>query len=232
MKLNLSGELIPSDWADLYRKWGYETGFYCPDDIRKAIDNLESGEELTLEINSIGGSVFAGNEIYALLEGCPNPTRAVIQSMAASAASYMIMPCTRIDIHLPAQIMIHRSSTVAWGNAEDLEQAQQMLNTTDTSILDTYCRRCGDRISREELASMMENETYIGSQDALRYGLVDSIVGADASNANPGLVVASAFNNTVKAMRTLPDIQQLIQAEKDENSRLRQELEIEKNKFN
>lgn len=231
MKLNLSGELIPSDWAEVYRRWGYESGFYCPDDVRKAINGLEAGEELTLEINSIGGSVFAGNEIYALIEGCPNTTRAVIQSMAASAASYMIMPCDYIDIHLPAQLMIHRASTFAWGNSEDLQQAQQMLDVTDDSILNAYCRRCGNRVPRETLASMMANETYIGAQDALRYGLVDSIVGEEPNNAKPGLLVASAFNNTVKAMRTLPDIQQLLQAEKDENARLRQELEIEKNKF-
>lgn len=230
MKLNLSGELIPSDWAEIYRRWGYASGFYCPDDVRNAINNLEPGEELLLEVNSIGGSVFGGNEIYALLEGCPNPTRAVIQSMAASAASYMIMPCNRIEIHLPAQLMIHRASTYAWGNSEDLQQAQQMLDVTDEAILNTYCRRCGDRVSREELASMMENETYIGAADALRYGLVDSIIGGE-NNAQSGLLVASAFNNTVKAMRTLPDIQTLLDAEKNESDRLREELEMEKNKF-
>lgn len=230
MKLNLSGELIPNDWAEDYRRWGYQTGFYCPDDVRTAIEGLEPGEELLLEINSIGGSVFAGNEIYALLEGCTNPTRAVIQSMAASAASYMIMPCDRIEIHLPAQLMIHRASTFAWGNAEDLQQAQQMLDTTDNSILDTYCRRCGERCSREELETMMENETYIGSADALRYGFVDSIVGGE-SNAQSGVLVASAFNNTVKAMRSLPDIHELRNREKNESDRLRQELENEKNKF-
>lgn len=230
MKLNLSGELIPSDWAEVYRKYGYTSGFYCPDDVRNAINSLEPEEELLLEVNSIGGSVFGGNEIYALLESCPNPTRAVIQSMAASAASYMIMPCDRIEIHLPAQLMIHRASTCAWGNSEDLQQARQMLDVTDASILDTYCLRCGDRISREELAAMMENETYIGSYDALRYGLVDSIVGSEPNSQN-GLLVASAFNNTVKAMRTLPDIQELMQADKNESDRLRQELENEKNKF-
>lgn len=230
MKLNLSGELIPSDWAEIYRKWGYESGFYCPDDVRNAINNLEPGEELLLEVNSIGGSVFGGNEIYALLEGCPNPTRAVIQSMAASAASYMIMPCNWIEIHLPAQLMIHRASTYAWGNSEDLEQAQQMLDVTDEAILNTYCRRCGDRISRDELAAMMKNETYIGATDALRYGLVDGIVGGESS-AQTGMLVASAFNNTVKAMRTLPDIQTLLDAEKNESDRLRKELEMEKNKF-
>lgn len=230
MKLNLSGELIPSDWAEDYRRWGYQSGFYCPDDVRKAIEGLDPGEELLLEVNSIGGSVFAGNEIYALLESCRNPTRAVIQSMAASAASYMIMPCDRIEIHLPAQLMIHRASTIAWGNAEDLQQAQQMLDVTDNSILDTYCRRCGDRCSREELETMMENETYIGSADALRYGFVDSIVGGE-NNAQSGVLVASAFNNTVKAMRSLPDIQELRNRKKNESDRLRQELEHEKTKF-
>ena len=230
MNLNLSGELIPDDWAEAYRKYGYKAGFYCPDDVRQAIGTLKPGEELIIEINSIGGSVLAGNEIYAMLEACPNPTRAVIQSMAASAASYMIMSCDRIEICLPAQLMIHRASTMAYGNTEDLQQAQQMLDVTDNSILDTYCRRCGNRTSREELAAMMENETYIGSSDALRYGLVDSIVGGEAE-AQGGALVASAFNNTVKALRTLPDIQELLQAEKDAHSQLRQELESEKNKF-
>ena len=230
MNLNLSGELISSEWAEAYRRHGYTAGFYCPDDVRQAIQDLNPGEELILEINSIGGSVLAGNEIYALLEGCSNPTRAVIQSMAASAASYMIMSCDRIEICLPAQLMIHRASTIAFGNTEDLQQAQQMLDVTDNSILDTYCRRCGNRTSREELAAMMANETYIGSSDALRYGLVDSIVGGE-EDVQSGPLVASAFNNTVKAMRTLPDIRELLQAEKDAHSQLRQELESEKNKF-
>lgn len=230
MNLNLSGELISSEWAEAYRRHGYTAGFYCPDDVRQAIQDLNPGEELILEINSIGGSVLAGNEIYALLEGCSNPTRAVIQSMAASAASYMIMSCDRIEICLPAQLMIHRASTIAFGNTEDLQQARQMLDVTDNAILDTYCRRCGNRTSREELASMMENETYIGSSDALRYGLVDSIIGGEEP-VQSGPLVASAFNNTVKAMRTLPDIQELLQAEKDAHSQLRQELESEKNKF-
>lgn len=230
MNLNLSGELIPDDWAEAYRKYGYKAGFYCPDDVRQSIGELKPSEELVLEVNSIGGSVLAGNEIYAMLESCPNPTRAVIQSMAASAASYMIMSCDRIEICLPAQLMIHRARTSVYGNTEDFQQAQQMLDVTDNSILDTYCRRCGSRTSREELAAMMANETYIGSSDALRYGLVDSIVGGE-SESQGGALVASAFNNTVKAMRTLPDIQELLQAERQEHSRLRQELEREKNKF-
>ena len=82
MNLNLSGELISDDWAELYRDWGYEAGFFCPGDLRQAIQALPEGEELVLEINSIGGNVDGGAEIYSLIQGCQNPTRAVIQSMA------------------------------------------------------------------------------------------------------------------------------------------------------
>lgn len=78
MILNLSGEVIPNDWAELYRYFGFTAGFYCPQDVRDAIDSLSDGEELTLEINSIGGVVDAGSEIYSILRACQNPTRAVI----------------------------------------------------------------------------------------------------------------------------------------------------------
>ena len=125
MKLNLSGELFPNSWAEIYRRHGYTSGFYCPDDVRNAISQLQPGEELTLEINSIGGSVYDGNEVFSLLEECQNPTRAVIQSLAASAASYMILPCDRIEMHLPAQLMIHRAAKGVWGNVDALRQAAQ-----------------------------------------------------------------------------------------------------------
>lgn len=232
MNMNLSGELIPSEWADLYRNHGYTSGFYCAADIRNAIADLPDGEELILEINSIGGDVYGANEIYALLENCTHPTKAIIQSMAASAASYFIMACDHISMHLPAQLMIHRASCFACGNTGDLQQARQMLETTDSAILDVYCRKCGEKTSREDLEAMMAEETYINATDALKYGLIDSIVGAETDNSANGLVVASVFNNTVLAMRTLPSIDMLMQADKNEVAQLRKELETEKNKFN
>lgn len=232
MKLNLSGELFPNDWAALYREFGYTDGFYCAEDIRQAIAGLSDGEDLTITVNSIGGDVCGGNEIYALLESCDHPTHAVIESLAASAASYFIMACDRISMHLPAQLMIHRASVGVRGNTADLRQAQQMLDSTDNAILDVYCRKCGEKTGRDELAEMMANETYINATDALKLGLIDSIVGADAPTPNGEVMVASAFNNTVRAMRTLPDIKTLMETKQAEVARLRLELESEKTKFN
>lgn len=208
MNLNLSGELLSDDWAELYRDSGYEAGFFCPGDVRKAVAQLADGEELVLEINSIGGLVDGGAEIYSLIESCKNPTRAVIQSMAASAASYMIMPCDRIDICLPAQMMIHCARGGAYGNSREHRQAAQCLDTCDEAILNCYEKRCAGKLSREELRGMMEAETYIGARDAVSYGLADSVVGEEAEES-AGMIAASVCGNIVRAMRVLPDIGKL-----------------------
>lgn len=232
MILTLKGELMIDEWAELYREFGYTTGLFCPQDVRDAVNSLEPGEELLLEINSGGGMVDAGSEIYSILEACPNPTRAVIQSMAASAASYMIQSCDRIEITTPAQMMIHLASCSGRGNKHAHQQAAQMLDACDRSILDVYCRKCGSKASREQLEDLMEHETFLTAQDALNIGLVDAIVGCEASECGEALV-ASLTNNLVRAIRVLPDVQELIERRENEKiAQLRNELELEKNRFN
>lgn len=231
MNLQLKGELIPDDYAALYRKYDYKHGFYCPGDVRDAISKLKPGEELVLEINSIGGYVDEAAEIYSLIESTQNPTRAVIQGLAASAASYMIQSCDVVEIHLPAQMMIHLASSGARGNKHAFERAYQMLDASDRSILSVYARKSAGKVDAATLEHLMENETYITSTEALAYGLVDRVVGVEPQ-ADAPMVAASAFNATVRAMRTLPDIQDLIARDASETSnQFRQELEAEKNRY-
>lgn len=206
--INLSGELLNDEWAELYRWFGYESGFYCPGDVRDAIAQLKPGEELVLEINSVGGFVDAAAEIYAVLEKLQNPTRVEIQSMAASAASYFILACDRVEISLAAQMMIHCASWDRGGNKHDHRWTAQQLDTQDTTILDLYCRRCGDKCDRAELERLLNEETYLGARRCLELGLVDAIIGDVPDQGTPALV-ASIHTNTVRAMRTLPDIEDL-----------------------
>lgn len=231
MILTLKGEALCDEWAEVYRYFGYESGFFCPADVRSAISGLAPDEELVLEVNSVGGMVDAGSEIYSILESCKNPTRAIIQSMAASAASYMIQSCDRIEITTPAQMMIHLAACGDRGNKHCHEHTAHMLDAVDRSILDTYCRKCGDKATREQLNALMEAETYLTAQDALALGLVDAIVGQDAAEG-PAALVASLSNNLVRAMRTLPDIEDLIvRRNTEEITRLRQVLDSEKNRY-
>lgn len=225
MTINLNGELIPDDWAELYRAYGYEAGFYSPVDVRKAIGDLPEGEELVLEVNSVGGWVDGGSEIYSLIQGCKNPTRAVIQSLAASAASYMIMSCDKIDICLPAQMMIHNARGGCGGTKTDHLRDAQMLECADDSILSCYVARCGED-KRDRLREMMDSETFLTSAQAVELGLADAIVNGNPQGSD--LLAAECAPNIVRAMRVLPDIGVLQKArQEDKTAKARLELEAE-----
>lgn len=228
--INLSGELMNDEWAELYRYFGYESGIYCPADIRAAIAQLQPGEELVLEINSIGGHVDAAAEIYAILEKVPNHTRAEIQSMAASAASYFPLACDRVEIALPAQMMIHCANWDVGGNKHDHLWTAQQLDESDQSILDVYCRKCGNKASREELERLMDEETYLSARRCLQLGLVDAIIGDVPESGTPALV-ASIHNNTIRAMRTLPNIEDLRKRKQAQLDELDKDLAIEKARY-
>lgn len=227
--LNLSGELLCDEWAELYRYFGINAGFYCPSDIRAAVEQLQPGEKLVLEINSVGGHVDAAAEIYSILEKIPNPTLAQIQSLAASAASYFILACDRVEISLAAQMMIHCGSWSVGGNKFDHLWAAQQLEETDSSILDVYCRKCGEH-RREQLQLLMEAESYLSAKKCLELGLVDAIIG-DVSEPGTPALVASAHGNTVRAMRTLPDIDELRRRRDEQAAQIDEELAAEKARY-
>lgn len=231
MNLKLSGELIPDEWAEIYREFNINSGYFCASDIRSAMESLPEGEELVLEVNSVGGSVDSAAEIYSMLEACKNPTRAVIQSLAASAASYCILSADRVEITLPAQMMIHCASLGSFGNKDQLRHDAQVLEATDSSILDVYCRKCGDKASREHLQELMEAETYLTATECLELGLVDAITGS-GEEPKAKLLAASVMNNTVRAMRTLPDIGDLIARKNAETAQLDDQLKTEKSRYN
>lgn len=232
MTLRLSGELMCDAWADLYRYFGYDSGFYCPGDVRAAVENLEDGEELVLEINSVGGDVTAASEIYSVLQTCRNPTRAEIQSLAASAASYFPLACDRVEIALPAQMMIHCAGWDVGGNKADHRWAAEQLEVTDESILDVYCAKCGGKTDRERLREMMEKETYLSARQCLEMGLVDAIIGEESRpEGEPLALVAAVTGNVIRAMRTLPDVWVLKARMDSEQWKLQAELDLERERY-
>lgn len=88
MRYSLNGRIVADDDAPVLRWWGLSA--VCPADIRQAIAENPADEEFTLEINSPGGSVFAGAEMYSVLRRASRDgvrIRAEVQSLAGSAAS-------------------------------------------------------------------------------------------------------------------------------------------------
>lgn len=183
MILQLYGEIIADRWAWLY-DW-FKIPHACPNMIRNALAELPEGETLVLEINSPGGDVFAGFEMYGILRGCKRPTEAHIISMAASAATTLMVACDRILASPVAQIMIHQPAAYSEGylNNAAAEDLVQYLDSIRASILNGYQLRCGDRATRKQLQQLVDASTWMPVQDAIEIGLVDGLLDASAEDA-------------------------------------------------
>ena len=128
MRVTLNGIVASDDDQEIYDWFGI--GAFSPKTVRQALADNPQGEELVLEINSPGGSVFAGGEIYSVLRSSEGVwTRAEIQSLAASAASYLCLGCSEVAISPVAMMMLHLPATsTRGGRVENMGHPQRLLN--------------------------------------------------------------------------------------------------------
>ena len=156
------------------------------EEVRDAI-NSANGEDLEVEINSPGGDVFVGSEIYGLLKGYNRHVDVKVMSIAASAASVIAMAGGKVYISPTAQIMIHNSFGQTSGDYRDMDKTSEILKNVNETIANAYHIKTG--IPMDELLDMMDKETWLTPQIALQKKFVDGILFDD------NLQIAASFGN-------------------------------------
>ena len=147
-------------------------------DFRQALKGLRN---VTVHINSPGGDVMAGAEIYsALMEHSMNGrgrVKVIITALAASAASVVAMAGDEILISPVAYMMIHNPWTMAAGDAREMRKAAKTLDEITEGLITAYQRRTGK--TRDQLKRMLENETWMSAQTCVDEGFADGIWGGE-----------------------------------------------------
>lgn len=175
MKIDIKGAIVSNDDAWIY-DWFGET-YTSPKNVSAALEEA-NGEDVDIEINSGGGDVFAGSEIYAAIRAYPGTVNIHVVGLAASAAS-VIACAAKSDIAPTAQMMVHNVSTWAAGNYHDMDHASNMLKQANRAIAAAYVEKSG--MSEKDALDLMDAETWITAQDAVDYGLIDKIAGSQNS---------------------------------------------------
>lgn len=212
MQINVNGDIVSND-----DKWIYdwlEWDATCPNDIKNALATKPENEKLTVLVNSGGGSVMAGQEIYSLLSG-RNDVEIKVQSLAGSAASVIAM-ANHCEISPVAMIMIHNvSMSGASGDYHDMQKNAEILRQMNAALASAYTAKTGR--SQEEILRLMDRETWLTANQALEMGFVDGII----RDEKP------LFMNNVSGMRLTDEIRQKVLAEKaqaDENKKLKNDI--------
>ena len=174
--LDINGEIVAE------KGWFTGPDAVVAKDFRKALKGVKN---VTVHINSPGGDVMAGAEIYsALREHSMNgegTVTVIVTALAASAASIIAMAGDRILMHPVAYMMIHNPWTVAMGDAKELRKTAKTLDVISEGLISAYQVRTGK--DREELKKMLEAETWMSAGTCVEEGFADEIYGAGTGAA-------------------------------------------------
>ena len=130
--------------------------------------------DITVYINSPGGNVFAAAEIYTMLKEYPGEVEVKIASIAASAASVIAMAGDVVTMSPTALLMIHDPSTIAMGNAQEMEKVIESLKEVKESIINAYEFKTG--LPRKQIAKLMSDETWLNAKKAVELGFADEVM--------------------------------------------------------
>jgi len=169
-RINVYGAIIPNDYK-WYFDW-FEEDSTCPRDVNNIL-NAANGEEIEVYINSPGGIIEAGSEIYTMLREYKGDVKQKIVGEACSAASIIAM-ARYCEMSPTALMMVHCVSSGARGNHSAMEKMAEVLKTADDALSNAYMAKSG--MSKEEVLAMMETETWMTAEKAKEKGLIDKIM--------------------------------------------------------
>jgi ATP-dependent Clp protease protease subunit len=133
--------------------------------------------DVVVSMNSPGGDYFEGVAIYNLLREHKGKVTVKVVGLAASAASVIAMAGDEVRIAKSASIMIHNSRALVLGTRADLAKASEALAQFDESMAIVYAERTG--ISRAKVAVMMDAETWLTGEMAVKRGFADAFLASD-----------------------------------------------------
>ncbi|MCI8483496.1 MAG: Clp protease ClpP [Lachnospiraceae bacterium] len=141
----------------------------APSDVQDFLDQLENVSSINVHINSGGGSVFGGIAIYNILSRYQAEITVYVEGLAASIASVIAMAGDRIIIPENAQMMIHKPSSMAWGNADDMRKEADILDGCQKVILNTYMRHVKEGVTEEDINDFINAETWKNGKEWQEY---------------------------------------------------------------
>ena len=196
--IDLKGEVVESGSEWIYDWFGIQA--VSPKKIQDQLTKA-NGDEVTIRINSGGGSVFAGCEIYNQIKNYKGNVTIEIHGLCASIAGVIAM-AGKCKMSPLAQFMIHNVSCNASGDYRDMEHTAETLKKTNSTIANAFILKTG--MTEEEVKALMDNETWLTAQECLDKGLVDEIM---YTNEKVDINMINLLKNQASAMRNSISVQ-------------------------
>lgn len=201
MIIDINGDIINDDYKEVYDLLGYTAT--CPKDVKSQIRDASKDETIYVNINSPGGDLFAGVEIYSELIACKNPIEIYVTGYACSAASIIAM-AGHSKISASAMIMIHNVQGVGRGDYREFEKAADTLEKMNKSVMAAYREKTGK--SEDELLAMMDDETWMTADEAVNGGFIDELQESKVKRTARNIITNGSLAVPVEAAEKIKEL--------------------------
>lgn len=157
-----------------WETWDYDDAETSANYFREQLYGIPDTAQIELHVNSYGGDVKEGIAIYNLLKQHGAQKTCYVDGFAYSIASVICLACDKIIMGLGTSMLIHNMSMYVYGNAKMLRKCADDLDVLMESNRQIYMARAKN-LTEEELADMMDMETYLTPEQCLEYGFCDEI---------------------------------------------------------
>ena len=178
--IEIVGDILDDYYGAMYER--YEIPASYPKKVKSQLAEA-AGDDVEININSGGGDVFSGFEIYTAILQYKGNVRINVTGLAASAAS-VIMCAGECYISPVGTVMVHCSACRASGNHNDFEKTAETLKTIDESIANAYVTKTG--MTKEKAVALMEDTTWLTADRAVELGLCDGYMKKVNTSAQSG----------------------------------------------
>lgn len=144
-------------------------------DFAAELDKI-TAKTVHLRINSPGGDVFEARAITAAMDRHAAKFVAHVDGIAASAASFIAARADEVEMAEGSMQMIHNAWTMAIGDRNDMAKTVDLLTKIDGTIAADYASKTGKAV--DEIAKLMDAETWFTAEEAVAAGLADRVSGA------------------------------------------------------
>jgi ATP-dependent Clp protease protease subunit len=168
-------------------------------DFHAAI-KANANKPLDIRVNSPGGSVFEASAMLQMLDEHKKPVTAIVDGVAASAATMILMGANKIRVASNALLMIHEASWGFYGRASELRSMADTLDKMNDSLVASYRRK--SPLSEADLRQKMADETWMNGKEAVEFGFANEVMEAVPASAFADLLdMAKKFQ-----YKSLPEI--------------------------
>ena len=189
-QIKIKGAIISNDSIPMYQEAQKE--YTALKDIQIPFPD----KPLEVIINSGGGDVFTGSEIYSMLKSHKGHVTVKIIGVCASAASMVAMAGDPVEMSPTGLLMIHNAMGWTFGNTQEHEKQIKSLEEANDSIAKAYQNKTGLPLS--EIRELMKAETWFSCDKAIEYGFVDKEM---FLNSIPQSLVASIAQHLPERFR-------------------------------